>query len=49
MDQKTAVKKCLCDNSNYAKCLGSNCKDKNCPVQTKEQKEIWRTRWEGVK
>lgn len=39
-------KKCLCDNPTCAKCLGLNCKDKNCPIHTKEKKEDWRRRWE---
>ena len=39
-------KKCLCDNTTCAKCLGLNCKDKNCPIHTKEKKEDWRRRWE---
>lgn len=48
MDQKSKIKQCLCGNTSCAKCLGSNCQDKNCSVHTKEQKEAWRTRWEDA-
>jgi hypothetical protein len=42
-------KKCKCDVSDCAKCLGINCQDKNCSVHTKERKKAWRDRWEKAK
>jgi len=45
--QKLGVK-CQCMSSVCGKCLSVNCKDKNCPVHTKEKKEAWRKRWERV-
>lgn len=38
--------KCQCDESQCAKCLSVNCKDKNCITHTKEAKIAWRKRWE---
>lgn len=46
MDQKAAVKKCLCKTPLCAKCLGTNCEDKDCQTHTKEEKIAWRKRWE---
>ncbi len=34
--------KCLCEDSQCAKCLLINCKDENCKVHTKERKEKFR-------
>ena len=34
--------KCKCADANCAKCLSVNCRDENCPVHTKERKELWR-------
>lgn len=38
--------KCRCDKPLCAKCLSVNCTDKNCPTHSKEDKIIWRKRWE---
>ena len=43
---KLEMKKCICDSSTCAKCLGANCEDKNCIIHTKERKEAWKNRWE---
>jgi len=37
---------CKCSDPDCAKCLGINCRDKNCLTHTNELKEAWRRRWE---
>ncbi len=36
--------KCKCDTALCGKCLGSNCKDNNCPVHTEKLKADWQRR-----
>ena len=43
--QKKGIK-CQCDDPRCAKCLGMNCKDRNCPTHTRDLKAEWRQRWE---
>lgn len=44
--QEPKNRKCLCKVALCAKCLSTNCQDKNCPVHTKELKKAWRENWE---
>jgi hypothetical protein len=37
---------CRCSEPHCAKCLSSNCKDKDCLIHTKEAKIAWRRNWE---
>ena len=46
MPEETKI--CFCDIPDCAKCLGINCKDKDCLVHTKANKKGWRLRWEKV-
>jgi hypothetical protein len=43
---KNNKKTCACKTPLCAKCLSSNCQNKDCPVHTKQAKEEWRSQWE---
>jgi hypothetical protein len=38
--------KCLCNEPLCAKCLSTNCKDKNCQIHSRETKMKWQKNWE---